>query len=78
MQLKCEGCAFYRAGVSSLSPVSYKSGLGECRRNAPRGPVQLAWSKGDDEVHRVTLSPFPLVPFDDWCGEHSATKGEMI
>lgn len=69
MNPKCSACAYYRHGVSSISAVRYKDGIGECRRNAPRGPVQLAWSRGDEETHIVTMTPFPLVPHDDWCGE---------
>lgn len=68
----CETCRYYRSGVSAISPVRCSNGMGECRRHAPREPVQLAWSRGSEETHIVTLSPFPLVPADDWCGEHSS------
>lgn len=69
--MRCEDCRFYRHGVSSMSSVRYQEGFGECRKNAPRGPVQLAWSRaGSDDTHIVTLTPFPIVPHDDWCGEH--------
>lgn len=66
----CVNCRYYRAGGSSISAMKYLDGVGECRRNAPRGPVQLAWSHGTEAMHVVTLTPFPPVPHDDWCGEH--------
>lgn len=56
-----------------MSAVRYKDGIGECRRHAPRGPAQLAWTMETPEksasTHIVTLTPFPPVPHDDWCGE---------
>lgn len=68
--MRCDECRFYRDGLSSMSSVRYRNGLGECRRNAPRGPVKLAWGRTDnDDLHVVTLTPFPVVPNDDWCGE---------
>lgn len=69
----CTTCRYFRAGVSAISPVRYKDGLGECRRHAPRGPVHMTWSHGGEgkELHVATMTPFPIVPADDWCGEHS-------
>jgi hypothetical protein len=69
----CIACRYFRAGVSSISPVRYKEGLGECRRYAPRGPVHMTWSHGDGdkEMHVASMTPFPIVPADDWCGDHS-------
>ena len=52
-----------------MSSVKYRDGMGECRKNAPRGPVALAWMDGDDIRNQVIMSPFPIVPRDDWCGE---------
>ena len=73
MALTCASCRYFRAGVSSVSPARYRDGVGECRRHAPRGPVHLAWSQ-NDETHVVTLTPFPIVPADDWCGEHAQAE----
>jgi hypothetical protein len=44
-------------------------GVGECRKNAPRGPVALAWTDGSDVKNAAIISAFPMVPHDDWCGE---------
>lgn len=71
----CAICRFWRSKLSSISAVTYKDGLGECRRYAPRGPVNLAWSQsGTDVTHAVLLAPFPITPFDDWCGEFSKAE----
>lgn len=71
MSIACANCRYFRSGVSQISPVRYKEGLGECRRNAPRGPVHLTWGH-EKELHVASMTPFPIVPADDWCGEHSA------
>lgn len=71
--MKCADCRYYRSGVSSLSPIKYRDGIGECRRHAPRGPVVLA--TGQAETMPITLTAFPILPDDDWCGEFSP-RGE--
>ena len=70
----CKQCRFYTARLSSISALRPKDGVGECRRNAPRGPVVLGWSvvgKPEDH-HSAIMSAFPFVPEDDWCGEFQA------
>jgi hypothetical protein len=71
--MKCSDCRYYAAKQSSVSTLSYVEGLGECRRNAPRGPLVLGWTspaEGTDTIaHRPIVSPFPFVPADDWCGD---------
>lgn len=69
--MKCGECKFYSATLSRNSALRPIEGVGECRRNAPRGPVALAWSSGTEDVNynRAIMSAFPFVPDDDWCGE---------
>lgn len=69
--MRCDQCRFYSAQVSKVSALKYVEGVGECRRNAPRGPVALAWGGAvePEHQHRAVMSPFPFMPADDWCGE---------
>ncbi len=71
--ITCGTCRFFRDGLSMLSSVRYRDGIGECRRHAPRGPLVLAWQHADDSStrHMPIITPFPVVPADDWCGEHA-------
>jgi hypothetical protein len=70
-EICCANCRFFSATISQVSALKYVDGIGECRRNAPRGPVALAWAGADepDHQHRAVMSPFPFMPADDWCGE---------
>lgn len=75
MEATCKTCRYFRSGVSSISPVRYKDGIGECRRNAPCGPVHLTWNEArgeDSKINVASMTPFPIVPSDDWCGDHSS------
>jgi hypothetical protein len=69
----CSTCLHFCAQVSRISGLKYIEGVGECRRNAPRGPFVFGWGhQGESELaHRAVVSPFPFVPDDDWCGEYS-------
>jgi len=33
----------------------------------------MTWSHNgsDQELHVATMTPFPIISADDWCGEHS-------
>lgn len=67
----CKMCQFYTNKLSSVASFRFRDGVGECRRNAPRGPITIGWGKpGQDELENSgVMSPFPFVPDDDWCGE---------
>jgi len=69
----CGSCRFFAAQISRISALRPIEGVGECRRNAPRGPLTIGWAgEGNPEhEHRAIISSFPLVPDDDWCGEFS-------
>jgi hypothetical protein len=74
MKPSCGTCKFYADKLSRKSSVRYEEGVGECRRHAPRGPVSLGWSRIEKpeqatETHVGIMTPFPLVPNDDWCGD---------
>lgn len=76
---KCGTCRHFSREVSRVSSLKYVEGIGECRRNAPRGPMTFGWSHpGQDEpAHRAIVSPFPFVPDDDWCGEYALLKARQ-
>lgn len=78
--ISCGTCRYFAAQLSSISTVRYREGIGECRRHAPRGPLVLAWQHNDHDSgmqqHRPIITPFPLVPVDDWCGEHTPSTVE--
>ena len=69
--IACADCRFFCVTVSRVSALKYVDGIGECRRNAPRGPVVFAWGAAGEpeDQHRAVMSPFPFMPADDWCGE---------
>jgi hypothetical protein len=68
---RCKDCRFFAVHLSRVSALKSAAGVGECRRNAPRGPVVIGWSHGGEPVavHSAVVNPFPFVPDDDWCGE---------
>lgn len=72
MSTRCGTCRYWTDELSAVSSTRYREGVGECRRHAPRGPIVLAWQHGDDaeQADRPIITPFPIVPHDDWCGEH--------
>lgn len=63
----CETCKWWNARLSQLSAFKFQSGVGECRKNAPRGPVQSVLT---GKQYRHIVNAFPPTVFDDWCGEH--------
>ena len=67
----CGDCKFFSAKLSAVSALRPEAGVGECRKNAPRGPVALGWAhrSGEGEAHAAIMNAFPFVPADDWCGE---------
>lgn len=69
--MRCKDCRFFTATLSRISALKPAEGVGECRRNAPRGPVVLGWGVAGkpDDYHSAIMSAFPFVPDDDWCGE---------
>lgn len=78
MTATCETCRFFTMKMSKASAFSYSAGVGECRRHAPRGPVELERGTNFSQVFNVMImTAFPPVPFDDWCGEHQV-KAEAI
>ena len=72
--MHCGECKFFSRTLSKISALRPEDGVGECRRNAPRGPVALGWAQRgiDGETHAAIMNSFPFVPDDDWCGEFSA------
>lgn len=74
--MKCGDCRFYTTTLSRISALRSKEGVGECRRNAPRGPITLGWGGAGepDTQHSAIMSAFPFVPDDDWCGEYSPRR----
>lgn len=67
--MKCRDCKYFSDVLSSISTVKFREGVGECRKNAPRGPFVMAWMEGDDLKAHAIFSAFAPVPHDDWCGE---------
>jgi hypothetical protein len=68
--MTCKECRFFTTQQPRMSPLDLEDGVGFCRRNAPRGPVPIAWieaSKSSDT--RGVILPFPIVSDDCWCGE---------
>lgn len=75
----CATCRYFTSKLSKHSSVRYPEGTGECRRNAPRGPVNLGWTHGDPKdgaMHIAITSSFPSVPSDDWCGDWAPRPDE--
>lgn len=75
----CGTCSYFRAKTSRISGFKYIDGVGECRRRAPRGPLVIGWGhEGESEMaHRAVMTPFPLVPDDDWCGEYDPSDARL-
>lgn len=75
---RCSNCRFFSTSISKVSALKYSDGIGECRRNAPRGPVALAWGGAGEPEHQhlAIMSPFPFMPDDDWCGEFSLKSND--
>ena len=79
----CKNCQYFAATLSRLSALRPQEGVGECRRNAPRGPAVLGWSAPGEPEHNHTaiMSPFHFTSTEDWCGQfqphyHRAPKTE--
>lgn len=53
----CSNCMFYKAGEYEVEDIEYEPTYGLCRRFPPR--------RIDGSV-----SGFPAVEDDEWCGEH--------
>ena len=73
MKNSCSQCRFWEQGVSCLSAFMLKEGVGECRKNAPSGPINTSFI-GDQA--RVVVNAFPPTAKDDWCGEFQSIKKE--
>lgn len=80
MTAQCENCRYFTMKLSKHSNVRLPEGMGECRRHAPRGPVNLAWTQdagdGNAPLHAAIISAFAPVPVDDWCAEFSPKTSE--
>lgn len=72
----CESCRWWSNRFSSASQFKPVEGWGECRRYAPRGPVELARQAEGGSVTAV-INAFAMTAGDDWCGEHIASAGEQ-
>lgn len=68
-QEACANCRYWASKQSRLAVLKYPDDVGECRRHAPRGPVVLGAYDPKGKTHAWLLSPFPVSPDDDWCGE---------
>ena len=69
-KIHCENCRFWATTMSKISDVNYADGVGECRRNAPQGPVmyyQGSWACRPKDFQ--VISGFPNTLKDEWCGE---------
>ena len=68
---RCDACRFFgeHTRLESTS-TSAASGIGSCRRHAPRGPVL-------DLANVVGIDFFPPVPVSGWCGEFQASPTEF-
>jgi len=71
--MRCGDCRYFTSKLSTISALKPRDGVGECRRNAPRGPITMGWSGAGkpEDHHAAIMSAFPFVPEDDWCGEFS-------
>lgn len=73
----CQRCAFWEPRLSRLlgeNADAVAPGIGECRRNAPRGPVALGWAGEGHPLHSAVMSPFPLTHCEDWCGQWQSNE----
>ena len=74
---KCADCNWWTKNVSALSAFKFQGETGECRRYAPRGPVQATIEIGLKRNHKLhhVVNAFSPTASDDWCGEYEGKHG---
>ena len=69
-KIHCERCRHWANAASEDSVVKFGDGVGECRRNAPQGPVvYYQGSRNSRPKDLQVISGFPNTVKDEWCGE---------
>ena len=68
----CETCKFWTNKTSEITDLKLSGPFGECRKYAPRGPISFGFTQ---EVIVRGYNAFPMLPGDDWCGEHKPKDG---
>jgi hypothetical protein len=70
-KLSCSGCRWLNPNFGTGRSFNGASNVryGECRKNAP-----IAVVNEYDEDERA----FPIVRFEDWCGDFNSQDGEVV